>query len=100
MNEIKSKNKATCPKCGKEAIVKTMWSQLLYGAVICILSFGVSLWIPIIGWICSPIFIIIGGILFLSSILAFIQGSAIMECEECKSKFNISKSEYKKMKSK
>lgn len=99
MNEIKSKNRVICPKCGKEASMKTISSQLLYGAFICLLSLSVSLWIPILGWMCVPIFAILTVILFISSILAKFQGSAIIECEECKSKFNVSKTEYKKMKS-
>lgn len=99
MKEIKNKNAVNCPKCGKEATMKSTSSQLMYGAFICLLSLSVSLWIPIVGWICTPIFAILTIILFISSILAKIQGGAMIECKECNSKYNITKQEYKRMKS-
>lgn len=99
MKEIKNKNIVSCPKCEQEAIMTTVSAQILSVAIIFLLSFGVAVWVPIVGWICAPIMMLIGIILLIVSLIAKIQGSATIVCKECNSKFKITKEEYKKMKS-
>ena len=99
MKEIKNKNIVSCPKCEQEAIMTTVSAQIASFAIICLLSFGVSVWIPIVGWVCAPILFLMGIKLLIVSLIVKIQGSATIVCKKCNSKFKITKEEYKKMKS-
>lgn len=99
MKEIKSKYMVDCPKCNQKAILKTLSSQMVSFGVISLFSFGVSLCIPIIGWICAPIFFFMGIILLILSLIAKFKGSATIVCYRCHSKFKLTNEEYKNIKS-
>lgn len=99
MKEIKNKNIVSCPKCKRDAMMTTASAQALSLGIICLLSFGVAVWIPFVGWVCAPILFLMGIILLITSLIAKMIGSATIVCKECNSKFKITKEEYKNMKS-
>ncbi|MGL5766723.1 MAG: hypothetical protein ACRCX8_13890 [Sarcina sp.] len=98
MKEIKRKDLVECPNCKGEAYIITTSQQLLTFGIICILSFGVAMCIPVLGWILAPIFILMAIVSFISSAIAAISGKASITCKDCKAKFKLDKEEYKKYK--
>lgn len=95
MKEVKNQNKVICPKCGKEATLTSRAMISVSYAILSILGLSVSVWIPIFGWVCAPIFLIIA-IVF--SVRAITTGGAIIKCNHCNSEYILNKDEYKEYK--
>ena len=95
MKEIKIKNMVACPKCGKEATICSTSNSMFIWMIVSLLCFGVSVWIPVLGWICTPIFIIMAIIFFIAAIIGLFTGGAKIECKKCNSKYKLTKEEYK-----
>ena len=95
MKEIKNKAYIECPKCGQQAIITTTSSVLIGLGIIALLAGGCLIWIPILGWVCAPIAFILGFVFIILGIISAIIGGAKIECEHCKSKYKLTKSEYK-----
>lgn len=98
MNEVKNKSYIECPKCGKQATIKSASSIFFSAGAILWLAGGCLLWIPIIGWIGAPLAFILGTIFLVIGIIAVIVGGAVIQCSHCNSTYNLTKSEYKKFK--
>jgi hypothetical protein len=97
MKEIKSNsNTVKCPSCGKKASITSTASSKFASAIICFLGICASIWIPIIGWICLPIFIILTCVFVLLGIIGIIKGGGIITCKECNKKYKLTKEEYAK----
>ena len=80
-----------CPKCGSAKTRRTGygvwgWASFAMG--------GCLLWIPVIGWILAPFFLIFALALWITSILP--SGNAIFNCQSCNETFKIPKSELPK----
>lgn len=87
--------KIECPECKSMNTVASSLSTNALGIfVICLLSFSVSLWIPILGWIAAPIFLIMAFVALVSAILGIFTKQYTFVCQDCKSKYKIDKSEY------
>ena len=85
MKEVKNQNKVRCPICGKEATLTSHAMISVSYAVLSILGLSVSVWIPIVGWICAPIFLIMA-IVF--SLRAIITSGATIKCNHCNSEYH------------
>lgn len=95
MKEIKNKAYTECPKCGQQALITTTSSGLIGLGVITLLARGCLIWIPVLGWVCAPVAFILGFAFIVLGIISAIIGGAKIECEHCKSKYKLTKSEYK-----
>lgn len=95
MKEIKNKAYTECPKCGQQALITTTSSGLIGLGIITLLAGGCLIWIPVLGWVCAPVAFILGFAFIVFGIISAIIGGAKIECEHCKSKYKLTKSEYK-----
>lgn len=87
--------KIECPECKSMNTVASSFStNSLSIFIICVLGFSVSLWIPILGWICAPILLIMAFVALVSAILGIFTKQYTFMCNDCKSKYKIDKSEY------
>lgn len=75
-----------CPNCGSNKVQVLPWKTAIFATA------GCFAWIPVIGWIVSPILLLIW---FIS---LFITGKKSMRCQECKHNFKVKKSTYKRYK--
>lgn len=98
MNEVKNKSYIECPKCGKQATIKSASSIFFSAGAILWLAGGCLLWIPVLGWICAPLAFLIGIVFIVLGIISSLTAGAIVECENCKTKYTLTKEEYKKYK--
>lgn len=98
MNEVKNKSYIECPKCGQQASIKSASSIFFSAGAILWLAGGCLLWIPIIGWIGAPLAFLIGIVFIVLGIISSLTAGAIVECENCKTKYTLTKEEYKKYK--
>jgi transcription elongation factor Elf1 len=74
-----------CPKCGSSKVgVNPFLKILLISAVL-------LAWIPILGWVVSPLLLIIGLAFWLVKKVKKIQ---TMKCKECKHQFTIDQGVY------
>ena len=95
MKEIKNKSIVKCPKCNSEATMSTIASTLIGLGIILLLAGGCLIWIPILGWICAPISIILGLVFIVVGLVYIPIGGATINCKSCNSKFKLTKAEYK-----
>ena len=98
MNEVKNKSYIECPKCGKQAKITSVSSTCYTIGVASLLAGGCLLWIPVLGWICAPLAFLIGIVFIVLGIISSLTVGAIVECENCKTKYTLTKEEYKKYK--
>ena len=98
MNEVKNKSYIECPKCGKQATIKSASSIFFSAGAILWLEGGCLLRIPIIGWIGAPLAFILGTIFLVIGIIAAMIGGAVIQCTHCNSTYNLTKTEYKEFK--
>ena len=98
MNEVKNKSYIECPKCGKQAKITSASSTCYTIGVASLLAGGCLLWIPVLGWICAPLAFLIGIVFIVLGIISSLTAGAIVECENCKTKYTLTKEEYKKYK--
>lgn len=98
MNEVKNKSYIECPKCGKQAKITSVSSTCYTIGVASLLAGGCLLWIPVLGWICAPLAFLIGIVFIVLGIISSLTAGAIVECENCKTKYTLTKEEYKKYK--
>lgn len=98
MNEVKNKSYIECPKCGQQASIKSASSIFFSAGAILWLAGGCLLWIPVLGWICAPLAFLIGIVFIVLGIISSLTAGAIVECENCKTKYTLTKEEYKKYK--
>lgn len=95
VKEIKNKSYTECPKCGQQALMTTTSSTLIGLGIMLLLTGGCFMWIPVLGWVCAPVAFILGFVFIILGIISAIIGGAKIECEHCKSKYKLTKSEYK-----
>lgn len=95
MKEIKNNGTVACPKCGEGAEMHSTSANMFICMVVSLLCFGVSVWIPVLGWICAPIFIIMAIVFFIAAIIGLFTGGAKIECKNCNSKYKLTKEERK-----
>lgn len=87
--------KIECPECkSMNTIASSLSINSLGMFAICLLSFGVALWIPVLGWICAPILLIMAFVCLVSAIIGIFTKQYTFVCQDCKSKYKIDKSEY------
>jgi hypothetical protein len=98
MNEVKNKSYIECPKCGKQAKITSASSTCYTIGVASLLAGGCLLWIPVLGWICAPLAFLIGIVFIVLGIISSLTAGAIVECENCKTEYTLTKEEYKKYK--
>ena len=98
MKEIKNKSSIECPKCGQQATVTSASSTFYTVGIASLLTGGCLLWIPILGWIAAPIAFIISIVSIVLGIISSFTSGAIVECEYCKTKYTLTKEEYKRYK--
>ena len=98
MNEVKNKSYIECPKCGKQAKITSVSSTCYTIGVASLLAGGCLLWIPVLGWICAPLAFLIGIVFIVLGIISSLTAGVIVECENCKTKYTLTKEEYKKYK--
>lgn len=103
--EIKKKDKnimqgkVKCPNCGS---METIASNVTAGtlgvlSIFCFLASCISIWIPIIGWIATPIFILGAFGCFIGFVITLLGMKYTFYCKSCEKKYKISKSEYIKL---
>lgn len=75
-----------CPNCKSNKIrpVTRAWA-------LCLLTGGLISWIPIIGWFFGPILMIAAFFIYFME-----KGKRSVQCNECKTRFYISKEEMQK----
>lgn len=98
MKEIKNKSYIECPKCGQQATVTSASSTFYTVGIASLLTGGCLLWIPVLGWISAPIAFILGIIFIVLGIISSFIAGAVVECKNCKTKYSLTKEEYKKHK--
>ena len=93
------KGKVACPNCGSTDTIASNATAgvLVVGAIFCFLATGVSIWIPIIGWIVTPIFGIGTVICFVGYIVTLLGMKYTLYCKSCEKKYKIGKIEYIKL---
>lgn len=100
MKEIKNNGTVVCPKCGEGAEMHSTSASMFIYMVVSLLCLGVSVWIPILGWICAPIFIMMAIVFFIAAIIGLFTGGAKIECKNCNSKYKLTKEEFKRYRGK
>ena len=85
MTEQRGQQIIVCKKCGSNKVNR------VHVAIALFLSAGCFMWIPILGWICAPICLLLG--------LITMFGRIVFKCEECKHNFAVNKNMYKEYKS-
>lgn len=104
--EVKTKEKnnimegkIACPNCGStDTIASNVTAGILgIGAIFCLLATSISMWIPIIGWIATPIFGMGTIICFIGYIVTLLGMKYTFYCKSCEKKYKISKTEYMKL---
>lgn len=77
----------TCPKCGGNKMSPVpLWLVFL-------ISGSCLLWIPIVGWVLAPIFLIAAAVMPLLP-----KGGIFIRCNDCKHTFPVKKDKYKEYK--
>lgn len=95
MKEIKNKNFTDCPNCGEKATIESLVSVVLgttiaFTMLLCVIGLFIWILIPLV-----PVVFIAGLIV---TFLCSIKGGATIKCNNCKTKFRLSKVEYKEYK--
>lgn len=86
--------KIACPECkGVARVSSDACRMFLYGSMLLLLSICM-IGVPVIGWICIPIYLIASVVFLILSIIAKIKGTATVRCPRCKCKYKVSKDEY------
>ena len=88
----KSGDWVPCTKCGSAKTQKI--GKGLMGFASLMMS-GCLIWIPVIGWVMAPIFLVSAVILWILALIP--SGKVTFRCESCKQWFTIPKSELKKI---
>ena len=96
-----SKNNIKCSECGSANTVIYNEFLCISDILIIIGSMGmfISAIIPLF-WICLPIMFILGTVGIIGSVLGLFLKRYRLVCNDCKSKFKLTKEEYKEAKNK
>ena len=78
-----------CPKCGSPEVQRAGPG---YWGLVCFLSGGCAIWIPIIGWVLAPFFFVAALVLWIAALVPGRERLSF-QCQKCKCVFTVPKKE-------
>lgn len=100
MKKIEKKyvGRVACGECGsRNTVVNSVSIAFTKLATLFLLSAGVLIWIPVVGWVSAPVAVLLSGVCYLIALIGMFTNKYAIVCNDCKSQFTVDKKEYKEM---